>query len=386
MKRGGKTQSGGPAVTLVGIMTLLFLAYILFLPPVEREALLEGEDYLDRDSISGELLLDESPGRIEFIETNVIDHNLANIYLAATSEATVIHAANPFVVKKGFFKDQKKNVLFSIPDLDKTENIILSLQAPTRKGVLHIALNGQPIFESRITIQNVPPIRLPKQLLQPANQLTFWVSGGFFSKKHYVLNDVKIIGDVADIGRRTATSTFSISNTELENLDTAALDFYPLCRQADAGTLTITLNAKVISSGVPSCEGLNRQELFKEDFLKGKNIITWHVDRGSYRVEQMRVRTTLEDVDTYIDYFEVNSSLYNRILDNRRDVILKIEFVDDGDRNHARLNINGRFDVIDQDEPEYEEEISQYLREGNNYLELRPLDELNVARIQIEVE
>ncbi len=386
MKRGEqKIYSGSPAVALIGIITILFLGYILFLPPAERQALLEGKNITDT-GFYGEVLLDEAPGRIEFIESNVIDHQLSNIYLASAMNAVELHKENPFIVEKGWFKKQDKTVIFSIPSLEKTENIILSFQAPTRKGVLHVSLNGQPIYESSVALQNPPPLTLPKQILQPTNQLTFWVTGGWLSKKSYSLNDVKIIGDVYDVSAQSAISTFSIATTELENLDTAALDFYPLCRQQDAGLLTITLNAKIIYSAIPSCEGLNRQELYKEDLLKGKNVITWHLEKGSQRVEQMRVRTTLEDVKTFIDYFKVNSSLYNKVLDNQRDIILKIEFVDDGTQKQARLNINGQFDMIDQDEPEWEDDISHLIREGNNYIELKPLKELNVARVKIEVE
>ena len=43
-KRGEKVVTGGPAVALIGFITVLFVGYILFLPPEERRALLEGEN------------------------------------------------------------------------------------------------------------------------------------------------------------------------------------------------------------------------------------------------------------------------------------------------------------------------------------------------------
>ena len=43
-RRAQKIHSGSPAAALIGIITILFIFYILFLPPAERKALLEGEN------------------------------------------------------------------------------------------------------------------------------------------------------------------------------------------------------------------------------------------------------------------------------------------------------------------------------------------------------
>ncbi|RMD58374.1 hypothetical protein D6825_01040 [Candidatus Woesearchaeota archaeon] len=379
-------QTGGPAVTLITAITLLLIAYILFLPPAEREALLEGDNVTTTSPLQTSLLLDESPGKIKYTEKTEIDHNIANVFLATRRNAKVLARLNPVSVKKGWFSDERRVAPFALSNLDRTENIILSFQTKERRGILSVKLNGQLIFEGEIKTQNPPPIPLPKSALKDINEIEFSVKGGFFSKKKYVLDDIKIIGDIISKESQSATSTFTISKTERENLKSASLDYYPLCEQENAGLITITLNGKIISSAIPSCNGLNRQDLYKEDLLEGKNVITWNIEKGAYRIEQIRVRTTLEGVDTFIDYFGIDSQLYNQILDKKKSVVLRIEFVDDQNKKEARLSVNGKFDSIDQEDPIFEKDITSLVREGNNYLEIKPLTELNIARIAVRAE
>jgi len=42
--------------------------------------------------------------------------------------------------------------------------------------------------------------------------------------------------------------------------------------------------------------------------------------------------------------------------------------------------------VIDQKDPDYERDITSFVREGNNYLEIKPLTELDIARVEVRVE
>ncbi|MEM3154666.1 MAG: hypothetical protein QW165_03835, partial [Candidatus Woesearchaeota archaeon] len=120
-KRGENLQTGGPAAALIGIITLIFIFYILFLPPAERKALLEGNNYTLEEGIG--LLLDEAPGTLAFTEKGVFDHSISNVYLTETKNAVVLGQENPFIVSKGWFEEQTKSMVFSIDDLENTENV-----------------------------------------------------------------------------------------------------------------------------------------------------------------------------------------------------------------------------------------------------------------------
>lgn len=377
-------QTGSPAAALIGIITLIFIFYILFLPPEERRALLEGDNVTAGEEEEN-VLLSTTIGRLAFVSRNQFDHPLPNIYLAETRNAQVLAQENPFTIKKGWFSEERKTIVFGI-NVQNTENVILSLQATERRGVLNIMLNGVKIFEAQVQSQNPPPITLSKTLLRDTNTIELYVTGGFLASKRYSLSDVKIVGDITDPTKQIAINTFSISDAEIDNFESGYLNFYPICEQQEIGQLIIELNDKIISSAVPACESLNRQEIYEEDLRDGKNTLTFKITKGNYRIEQVRIRTMVKPVKAFVDFFDVKSSLYNDVLDKSKKIILTIEFVDDGRAKRAETNVNGKLDVIDQKGPTFTRDISAVVREGNNYLEIRPLTELDIVKLEVRVE
>lgn len=378
-----KVQTGGPAAALVGIITLIFVFYILLLPADERKELLDTQNKSINEE---EQLLNENPGYLSSSQKGYFDHPLPNIYLTKTLNAAILAMENPFTIYNGWFTEQRKAMQFSIDQIERAESVALAFQAPERKGVLVITLNGNVVFSGAMNSQNTAPVVLPKSLLQSTNFVEFYVVGSFFQKQRYTLSDVKIIADITDIQKQQAISSFTISDQEYGNLESAYIEFYAQCDQGNTGIITLELNGRIVHSGVPACDSLNREDLFIEDLKQGKNIVTFKLDAGSYRLEQIRIRNTLRPVKNYIDYFNVKSSLYNSIKDKRGKIIMEIEFVDDNKAKQAQVNVNGKFDAIDQRTPEYERDISTLVREGNNYLEIKPVTELNIARVEIRVE
>src|SRR3989344_3467291 len=211
--RGQKIQSGGPASTLIGILTLIFIFYILLLPADERRDLLDDNN----ESTDAErLLLNETPGYLSSSEKGFFDHHLPNMYLTKTLNAAILANENPFTIYNGWFTEQRKTMQFSINNLERTEKVVLAFQAPERKGALVITLNGHVIFSGAINTQNIAPVILPHSLLQSVNTLEFYVVGSFSQKQRYTLTDVKIIADITDIQKQQAVSSFTISSHEHE--------------------------------------------------------------------------------------------------------------------------------------------------------------------------
>src|SRR3989344_3260617 len=149
-----KIQTGGPAATLVGILTLMFIFYILLLPADERKDLLDTSNQTGT-LLSERVLLNETPGHLTSSQKSVFDHLLPNIYLSESRSSAILANENPFTVHNGWFSEQRKIMQFSIPNLDNTPSVILSFQAPERHGNLVIALNGQILFDGPVSTQNV---------------------------------------------------------------------------------------------------------------------------------------------------------------------------------------------------------------------------------------
>ncbi len=68
-------------------------------------------------------------------------------------------------------------------------------------------------------------------------------------------------------------------------------------------------------------------------------------------------------------------------------VTLIVDFIDDGKRKEANIYINGnRVDVIDTREDRYNLVINDYVRSGNNYVQIEPFKTFDVLNIEVKVE
>ena len=148
------------AAVLVAIIAGLLILYILFLPSVERKELLQSDDERDTGDDEDNILLKESVGVLSVGEDLESLKDIPNVFLFETTNAKELARENPFVVRKGWFDTQTKEMRFSLSDLTNTENALLSFTSKTRKGVLTIMLNSEIIFESEVASENVAPIKL----------------------------------------------------------------------------------------------------------------------------------------------------------------------------------------------------------------------------------
>ncbi len=381
--------TGSAAATLIGIITLLLIFYILFLPPEERKELLAEEDKLPPGIIAegGETLFNAAPGRLTYVEQTEFTHLIPNIMLSEERQAKVLEEVAPFVIKKGWFRKQFKNVSFYLSDIENIDNVYLSFQASMRRGRLKVLFNGVPVYEGTVKVQNPAPIPIPRGLIRKENSVEFQVWGfGLIFSRQYSLEDVKVIGEITDIKKQQAANSFSIPEAEHTNMESAYFAFYPICDQNAVGVLDITLNGKVIQSAVPVCDSPGRQDLFKEDFVAGKNTLGFNLKSGTARIEQMKLRTFVKPTKGYSDFFFLKPEVYTAIVSGRAHALMEIEFVDNGQMKEAETNVNGRLDVLSQKDPRYGRDISEVVRDGNNYVGIMPMTDLDIISLKVRVE
>jgi len=385
-----KAQGGINAAVLVALIAGLIVLYIIFLPSVEREELLEGEVKKSQSVREEEsVLLKEFPGRLDIIK-DIEDKTIPNIFLFETTNAKELERINPFIVRNGWFDKKSKSVNFRLDDLENMDNVILSFAAKKHKGTLIIKLNDETIFENEILSETVEPIRLKKNLLKSDNTLEFSASSvgiKFWSTNEYSLENIRIVGDITDRSRQEALNAFNLDGEEFFNIEKATLKFIPYCKGvADVGALDITLNGRNIFSAVPVCEDPYKQLVPTGIFNTGENRIIFKTNRGSYSVEQIRLEFETKEAKTKVFFFEINETLFNKIKNNNLDVTLTIEFVSDEENKRADLNINDQLSSIDQNKKIFTKNIKDRIEEGNNFIEIRPRTRLEVVEIRVQVE
>jgi len=393
-----KKAQGTNAASATGFIALvvgLIILYVIFLPPEERAELLgenktvEEEDEGISEGEEESILLLEYPGRLDYLKEKEYEHDISPFYLYKTINAQELDTINPFIIRHGLFDEAKKEAPFRISDLKNTENVLLSFTAKQHKGILTIKLNNVNIFESEITTSNPKPITLKKDYLEGNNILEFSVSGTgirFWSTNVYSLDDIKIVGDVADISKQESKNIFFISENEKLNLERAKLRFLPQCKPEDAGKLDVLINYQEVFSGIPDCGGINVYSFSTNVLHKGDNNIVFKTDKGSYLIEQIKVQTSLRELTYPTYYFEVNETAFERIKSGSYDAKLALEFVDDKKDKIMNLNINNRMIYVDTDEAKYHKNIGDYVREGNNFIKIEPLSMLDIVELKVRLE
>ncbi len=391
-KRGANPPSGGAAASVIGLITVLIIFYIVFLPATDRNSILAGENsttITGNATANAKTLLLANIGKLDFQSESAFDHTVPNVYLVETKNAQAIEKFNPFVVRHGWFANDQKTLTFTVAQPELTSNIKLVLDAPTRSGILTVLLNGLIIFEGRPDAVNLAPIELKQEQLRDVNTLAFSVSGvglAFWHVNEYDITNAQVIADITDTAKQESANIITLDPSEARNIKSATLTFFPICTQSQVGALEAMLNGKTVSKSIPDCETVNRIELDPQDLSTGRNSLVFRITQGSYRVEQIKIHTQLTEAASFINYFDLNTTAFNDVKAGRKKLLLHIDFVDDLASKKAEVNVNGKRDFIDQDTPAYERNIGTSAVEGNNYVELIPKSKLNVVKLEVRLE
>lgn len=383
-------QTGSSAAVVIAIILGLLILYILFLPPEARQELLEDETSAGGGTASltaNYTILSEEVGRLDYIATTSFKKTIPNVYLYETESAKELHVENPFYIKNGWFSYADKNMTFYIDDFANTDNVRISFAAKSHEGVLAISLNNNRIYEYGIGQYNVDPIALDKNLLQRTNILKLEVLGvgmRFWKTNMYEFENFKIVGNIRDISAQRSSSVFLLTGTEKHGLSKASLKFVPYCSRASSlGPLDVAVNGRNVFSGIPVCDDPYSISLSPDILEAGENSVIFSTSKGSYSIEQIRVEGTLEGTKEYTQYFRLNDTLYDSIVDGRRDIYVQMEFIDDSKSKEGVISINGHYLYLDQVEPKYEKSIRSMIRRGNNYIVIDPRTTLDIVSLEI---
>ena len=390
-KRAG-VDAGG-AATLIIIIALVLLLYILFIPPDLREELLENGTSSSEGSESVEdenLLLDENVGTLKYADEDNKEYKIGNIYLYETTNAEIIDSINPFIIRNGWFEKKFKTINFKIEDVENTDNVILSLSTTEADGILYIYLNGEIIYEGEFTSSSPAPIPLKQSLLKEDNVLIFEVVGvgmAFWDVNEYQFKTAEIIGDVTDLSGQEGQNTLNIPEEDYINIDTASFSFVPYCGNLKTvGQLTIEINRQNVFSAIPVCDDSYHQSFDLNILKKGSNTVKFYTNKGSYNIEQIEIDLEMADAPSALYYFELNETQIIELQSEDKEAWVFIEFVDNNEDKKADININGHLRNIDQDEAEWDKDITEWVEEGNNYIEILPKNTLHIVNLQIFLE
>lgn len=388
--------SGTGAAVLIALIAALIILYILFLPPSEREALLEGnvsEEEEGAVSVEGNLtLLLVTPGKLDVLKQKEIEHNIPSVNLYTTETAQKLKSIESVYIKNGWFDKQSVNFSFNIEDLPNTENVLLVFNIKKSSGRLIIELNGNSIYDNEVPGPNINPIALPREFLKEGlNSIKIEVSGvgiRFWKTNEYILEEVMITADVTDISRQESKNVFLVTSTEKDNLDRVFLKFVPECKEGEVAQLDILLNNHNIYSSIPDCGTLTSLEVSPHNLISGENKLVFRTTEGRYLMDRIVVKSELKERVYPTYYFEINESQLDDIEDGDVDAMLYIKFTDDVEYKKADVYVNGgdARDHIGTTKSEYELKLNNYINEEDNVIEIIPKTTLHIVSLKVVLE
>jgi len=388
-KRG---QATGAAI-LVAIIAVLIVLYILFLPPEERREILEEveeeEGVVSVYDLVNVTLLEEVPGRLDYIAQKEIEHAIPTVNLNLMVQPQVLKEIDSLYIKKSVFGQEKANISFSVADPSNIENIILNFKVRASKGRLIVVLNGHKLFDGEIKTINIEPIKL-KEYLQEDNSLVLAVSSpgiAFWSTNYYLLEDLTVTADI--LGRETQESknVFILSSIEKKNLEKVWLKFLPECEVHEVGKLTAWVNGYEIYSAVPDCGAPIPAIEFASYYLReGENILRFKTDLGNYLIDHIKIKTKLAQIEYPVYYFELSQERYDDVKAGRSRIFLELRFVDAIETKLGRAIVNGHLMHIDQTAIDYSEDIKEFIERGSNSVKIEPRKTLDIAELKVVIE
>ena len=385
-----KAQSGMNAAILVAIIAGLIIIYIIFLPTSQKEKFLENNGTgAGNGENNPNVLLVANPGSLSTSQGLEDQKSIPDAFLLETTAATELKSINPFIVRNGWFDKNSNKVQFDVDDPANVDNVILSFTTKKKLGILTIKLNNQVIFESEITSNTPEPVKIDKKQLLKTNTLEFSVSSvgpKFWTTNEYAFENAKILGDITDTSRQESNNIFTLTDSEFSSMDKATLKFMPNCGNVvGLGILDIFVNNKKIFTSVPVCDNIYKQSIPKSVLNEGGNTIVFKTNKGSYSVEQIKILLDFKTPKVQTYFFEVDQGMFNKIRDGSKDVILTIKFTDSNTQKRLNLNVNDHSETVETAKAVFSKNINSKISEGNNFVRLEPLQDVEVAELRIEL-
>ncbi len=383
-------KDASSAANLIALLGLFMIMYILFVPPAEREALLDDPPVEDPDTPHvGRLvktLIDEEPGELVRSPAEDFEYSLPSFTLRESTYSEVLLSENPFVVRRSWFSDSAKELEFSVPSVKDTVRLLLTFEVGSRpRGDLEILLNGYRIYHGLPDEGPMDPIEIPRDKLRDKNRLTLRSSLPglmFWSATEFRIRGLKLAGDFYDPADLESSHTFFISEQELDVLESARMTFSPSCDRDKVGRLSINVNGQSIFSSIPDCNTLNRVS-FNPDILEEENEIAFISTGGDYTISLGKVTGRLGEMEAPRYAFELSESEYRSLMSRSKSLKVSMGLQDDDRFKEAYVLVNSVRYFLNTRDGSFEQVVDpEVLRKGRNVIEIKPLNSFEAVSLK----
>jgi len=391
-KRGNAPQtfSAGPIAVLVFLIALFMAIYVLLIPQEDRDALLnQTSDDLKGIERSGEslyLLEPKNPGEIKPFASDIEIHDIDSVNVFIRDEPDVSLLSNSLSISKSSFSENPKKLNFGSEDLDLLNKVTLFFNVEKQEGSLIILVNGVEMFNEVATGQQ--SITIPLTILDKLNAIEFKVSSpgaAIWSSNDYKLSDIRLKQNI-ELKNPIESRTFIL--TETESKEDAKLNFDVFCNnpsKSRGNRLTVIINGNQLEQEIMDCASSGKRlEINHEDLKQGKNILTFEIVKGDFLINNIELETKVKEGGAIKYDFSVVSEDFDDILSDVVEAELRLDFTDDI-KKKATIDINGNKFTLETDETSFSRTVSSFIKEGNNFLRITPLNEFEIDNLEIRL-
>ncbi len=389
MKKG---QSSGVEISIfITLLALFILVYVILIPPEQRAELLDDtvisdDDYAEIGDYET-VLLSESPGEVHSYQTNYQTNNLESMHLFSEVETSTENIISALTISRTILKDNYKEILFDIDDLELLEKVQLFFLITEADGELTILLNDKLIFEGQLT-SNQLPIELSKNYLKKGeNTIRLSVNSpgwSIFSANAYVMEDVSLVWEILEKDNEASRNFYIDSDVDVKK---GTLKYFVTCNTVtDEGTLTISFNGQEVFDDRVFCSYLDEREITLDDryYVAGTNTLDFTVDTGNYNLEEIKVETELEE-SSYPKYsFDIDSNTYEEVVSGDKEVIVKFTFSGSGTKK-ASVSVQENQFSFDTSSSSYTKDISSMIDNGANSIKIVPKTSFEIDSLLVYV-
>ncbi|MCD4666444.1 hypothetical protein K8R47_01390 [archaeon] len=386
----GQTKTGTNVGFLIFLIALFIVLYILLLPPEDRNQLLNQTSDENGNGGNGpvtdsDVLLLQNPGTLKVLEDETEIHEIDAVNLYIRNEPVVNDLATSVYVRKSLFGEDVRNLVFNVEDIDNLDNVKLFFTILEGQGNLIVNINGVDVYNSKAV--GLTQVILPVDLLnEDDNILRISVSSpGFnlFGRNYYSLQNIKL-RESYELTNTKESRSFVLTKEEVND---GTLSYLLYCNKADLGArLRLFLNGEEISSEVVACASAEKNiDIDEEDLEEGRNELLFEVDRGDFLINDIKLEVDIEGEGERTYKFSMSDDQYDDVLFEKKDAVIFLIFGDDEDKK-ADISVNGHEFTLDTKDLEYDFVISDYVREGNNFLRISPMKEFIIDELEIRLE
>ena len=378
--------SGMQSAILVALIGILITVYIVLLPDPDRQQLLESGPGVDKANQAGILLLDY-PGRLDYLEGNVVEHSFPRMQLFNIVETLIFREVPSLVVSSNVIKRGTANVSFRVPLLNATESGAVVFTVKEGEGSLTVEVNGQQVYAGT-PAGTIAPIAIPRELLMAGNELRFTVGRPswwkVWKKNEYILEQLKVIGEVRDLASQESTGLFDVSSYELEHTLNAYVRFTPSCNPKKVKELQLTLNGRGLFDDIPVCGQMQIVDFNKTILVKDRNSVLFKAPGSDYILGSIAVVTELNQTPLKEYEFEISPQEFDAIRAGQLGVEMVFHFFEPEEIKEAEIYINERKTYLPRlDGPEYRKPITPYLRPGVNTIRIIPRTSIDIQEFEV---